>query len=63
MQSFRHFPPNIDVIRWLGNYYLYAQFSEKAVTYFEKAALMEPNNPVCYVTLHRIRLLAHQPDI
>lgn len=43
--SFRHFPPNIAVIRWLGNYYLYAQFAEKAVAYFEKAALMEPNNP------------------
>lgn len=46
VQSFRHFPPNIDVIRWLGNYYLYAQFTEKAVVYFEKASLMEPNNPV-----------------
>ncbi|KAI3409988.1 Tetratricopeptide repeat [Globodera pallida] len=42
--SFRYFPPNIEVIRWLGNYYLYAQFAEKAVSYFEKAALMEPNN-------------------
>ncbi|KAL3107651.1 hypothetical protein niasHT_018849 [Heterodera trifolii] len=42
--SFRYFPPNIEVIRWLGNYYLYAQFAEKAVSYFEKAALMEPDN-------------------
>ncbi|KAI1722263.1 tetratricopeptide repeat domain-containing protein [Ditylenchus destructor] len=42
--SYRYFPPSIDVIKWLGNYYLYAQFAEKAVNYFEKAALMEPNN-------------------
>uniref|UniRef100_A0A915D2D8 Intraflagellar transport protein 88 homolog n=1 Tax=Ditylenchus dipsaci TaxID=166011 RepID=A0A915D2D8_9BILA len=42
--SYRYFPPNIEVIKWLGNYYLYAQFAEKAVNYFEKAALMEPNN-------------------
>jgi intraflagellar transport protein 88 len=32
------------VIEWLGAYYLDAQFAEKAVNYFEKAVLMEPNN-------------------
>ncbi|CAK5044807.1 unnamed protein product [Meloidogyne enterolobii] len=43
--SFHHFPSNISLIKWLGNYYMSAHFSEKAVLYFEKAALMEPNNP------------------
>uniref|UniRef100_A0A914DVC1 Intraflagellar transport protein 88 homolog n=1 Tax=Acrobeloides nanus TaxID=290746 RepID=A0A914DVC1_9BILA len=42
--SYRYFPPNIEVIEWLGAYYLDAQFAEKAVNYFEKAVLMEPNN-------------------
>uniref|UniRef100_A0A915HFK5 Tetratricopeptide repeat protein n=1 Tax=Romanomermis culicivorax TaxID=13658 RepID=A0A915HFK5_ROMCU len=39
--SYRLYPSNIDVIEWLGAYYIDAQFSEKAVNYFEKAALIE----------------------
>uniref|UniRef100_A0AC35TTF4 TPR_REGION domain-containing protein n=1 Tax=Rhabditophanes sp. KR3021 TaxID=114890 RepID=A0AC35TTF4_9BILA len=42
--SFRLYPSNINVIEWLGAYYIEAQYAEKAVTYFEKAALIEPNN-------------------
>ena len=38
------FPANIQVIEWMGAYYLEAQFPEKAVNYFEKAALLEPDN-------------------
>lgn len=44
LDSYRYFPSNIEVIKWLGNYYLNGQLAEKAVNYFEKAALMEPNN-------------------
>lgn len=40
-QSYRSYPPNIDVIKWLGNYHFDLQFFEKAVHYFEKAAVME----------------------
>ncbi|KAH7728656.1 CBN-OSM-5 protein [Aphelenchoides avenae] len=40
-ESNRLFPSDIEVIKWLGNYYVDAQFAEKAVGYFEKAALME----------------------
>ncbi|CAJ0948651.1 unnamed protein product, partial [Mesorhabditis belari] len=41
--SYRYFPSNMKVIEWMGAYYIDAQFSEKAVNYFEKAAIMQPN--------------------
>uniref|UniRef100_A0A673BGR6 Intraflagellar transport protein 88 homolog n=1 Tax=Sphaeramia orbicularis TaxID=375764 RepID=A0A673BGR6_9TELE len=34
--SFRYFPSNIDVIEWLGAYYIETQFCEKAIQYFER---------------------------
>uniref|UniRef100_A0A1I7XXS8 Intraflagellar transport protein 88 homolog n=1 Tax=Steinernema glaseri TaxID=37863 RepID=A0A1I7XXS8_9BILA len=43
VQSYRYFPSNIDVIEWLGAYYIEAQFAERAAKYFEKASLMQPN--------------------
>ncbi|KAI6178743.1 hypothetical protein M3Y98_00534800 [Aphelenchoides besseyi] len=44
VESYRSYPSNIEVIKWLGNYFVDAQLSEKAVHYFEKAAIMEPHN-------------------
>lgn len=41
LQSYRYFPSNIEVIEWLGAYYIDAQFCEKAVNYFERASLMQ----------------------
>uniref|UniRef100_A0A8C9Y6F0 Intraflagellar transport protein 88 homolog n=1 Tax=Sander lucioperca TaxID=283035 RepID=A0A8C9Y6F0_SANLU len=38
-ESFRYFPSNIDVIEWLGAYYIETQFCEKAIQYFERKAL------------------------
>uniref|UniRef100_A0A668SL31 Intraflagellar transport protein 88 homolog n=1 Tax=Oreochromis aureus TaxID=47969 RepID=A0A668SL31_OREAU len=38
-ESFRYFPCNIDVIEWLGAYYIETQFCEKAIQYFERKAL------------------------
>ncbi|RCN30846.1 tetratricopeptide repeat protein [Ancylostoma caninum] len=42
-QSYRYYPSNLKVIEWMGAYYIDAQFSEKAVNYFEKASIMQPN--------------------
>uniref|UniRef100_A0AC34QRK3 Intraflagellar transport 88 n=1 Tax=Panagrolaimus sp. JU765 TaxID=591449 RepID=A0AC34QRK3_9BILA len=42
--SYRMFPADIEVIEWMGAYYLDTQFPDKAVNYFEKAALLEPEN-------------------
>ncbi|KAL7385177.1 hypothetical protein ABVT39_017044 [Epinephelus coioides] len=41
-ESFRYFPSNIDVIEWLGAYYIDTQFCEKAIQYFERATLIQP---------------------
>ncbi len=41
-ESFRYCPTNIDVISWLGGYYMETQFADKAIHYFERAALIQP---------------------
>lgn len=41
--SYRFFPSNIDIIDWLGAYYIESQLYEKAIKYFEKAAIIQPN--------------------
>uniref|UniRef100_A0A8D0U5J9 Intraflagellar transport protein 88 homolog n=1 Tax=Sus scrofa TaxID=9823 RepID=A0A8D0U5J9_PIG len=41
-QSYRYFPSSIDVIEWLGAYYVDTQFCEKAIQYFERASLIQP---------------------
>eukprot|EP00080_Pristionchus_pacificus_P009379 PDM69399.1 osm-5 [Pristionchus pacificus] len=41
--SYRYLPSDMKTVEWIAAYYLDAQFAEKAVTYFEKAALMQPN--------------------
>ncbi|XP_057255637.1 intraflagellar transport protein 88 homolog isoform X1 [Pezoporus wallicus] len=41
-ESYRYFPSNIEVIEWLGAYYIETQFCEKAIEYFERAALILP---------------------
>ncbi|CAD6186482.1 unnamed protein product [Caenorhabditis auriculariae] len=41
--SYRYYPSNMKVIEWMGAYYIETQFSEKAVNYFEKASIMQPN--------------------
>lgn len=38
----RYFPSNIEVIEWLGAYYIDTQFCEKAIQYFERASLIQP---------------------
>lgn len=35
----------MSVIDWLGSYYIEMQVVEKALIYFEKAALLQPNEP------------------
>lgn len=42
-ESFRYYPSNIDIIEWLGAYYIDSQFVEKAIHYFERAAVIQPN--------------------
>ncbi|KAL3182492.1 hypothetical protein MRX96_007177 [Rhipicephalus microplus] len=39
--SYRYLPSNIDIIDWLGAYYIESQLYEKAIKYFEKAAIIQ----------------------
>lgn len=41
--SYRYFPSNIEIIEWLGAYYIESQVFEKAIKYFERAAIIQPN--------------------
>ncbi|PNF32805.1 hypothetical protein B7P43_G04474 [Cryptotermes secundus] len=41
--SFRYYPSNLMVLDWLGSYFIEHQVAEKALGYFERAALMQPN--------------------
>ncbi|KAF3843514.1 hypothetical protein F7725_002363 [Dissostichus mawsoni] len=36
-----YYPSNIDVIEWLGAYYIETQFCEKAIQFFERATLIQ----------------------
>ena len=42
--SYRYFPSNLETIDWLGSYFIEMQVSEKAIGYFERAALMQPDD-------------------
>ncbi|KAL1436300.1 hypothetical protein MTO96_049813 [Rhipicephalus appendiculatus] len=41
--SYRYLPSNIDIIDWLGAYYIESQLYEKAIKCFEKAAIIQPS--------------------
>ena len=41
-ESYRYFPVNMNVISWLGAYFVKNEMYEKAVTYFERAAQIQP---------------------
>ncbi|XP_033125013.1 intraflagellar transport protein 88 homolog [Anneissia japonica] len=42
-ESYRYFPSNIAIIEWLGAYFIDSQFVEKAIQFFERAAVIQPN--------------------
>jgi intraflagellar transport protein 88 len=41
--AYKHDCTNMAVIEWLGAYYIESQFCEKAIPYFERAALIQPH--------------------
>ena len=41
--SYKNFPSNLEVIDWLGSYFIEMQVAEKAIVYFERASLMQPD--------------------
>jgi tetratricopeptide (TPR) repeat protein len=43
MESYRHYPANLDVISWLGVWYVKSELYEKAIHFFERAGQIQPN--------------------
>merc|ERR1712100_154139 len=43
MGSYRHYPVNLDVISWLGVYFVKNEMYEKAIEFFERAAEIQPS--------------------
>ncbi|CAM9373440.1 unnamed protein product, partial [Phaeothamnion confervicola] len=42
MESYRRYPANLDIISWLGVWYVKSELYEKAVQFFERAAQIQP---------------------
>lgn len=42
-QSYRYFPVNLDVISWLGVWFVKSEMYEKAIEFFERAAEIQPD--------------------
>ena len=45
MESYRHFPVNIESISWLGVFYVKSELYEKACSFFERASQIQSNEP------------------
>ncbi|KAJ1521467.1 hypothetical protein ONE63_003135 [Megalurothrips usitatus] len=42
-ESYRHYPSNFDVIDWLGSYFIELQVAERAISFFERASVIQPD--------------------
>lgn len=42
-ESYRHYPSNFEVIDWLGSYFIELQVAERAISFFEKASVIQPD--------------------
>ncbi|XP_067569908.1 intraflagellar transport protein 88 homolog isoform X8 [Pseudorca crassidens] len=62
-QSYRYFPSNIEVIEWLGAYYIDTQFCEKAIQYFERASLIQPTQVKWQLMVASCFRRSEQPDV
>lgn len=54
--SYRYFPSNMEIIQKLGAYYIESQMFEKAIKYFERAAIIQPSQikwQLMVATCHR----------
>lgn len=44
LESYRLFPSDVSIVNWIGSHYIELQIAEKAINYFEKAVLNNPND-------------------
>ena len=59
LESYRHYPVSLDVISWLGVWYVKSEIYEKAIHFFERASQIQPNEvkwrlmvTSCYRRMH-----------
>ena len=50
LDSYKLFPADISTVEWLGAYFVDSQYSEKAIEYFERAAVIQPNEVIFSIT-------------
>jgi tetratricopeptide (TPR) repeat protein len=43
LESYRHYPVSLDVISWLGVWYVKSELYEKAIHFFERASQIQPD--------------------
>merc|ERR1719230_1122419 len=43
LEAYRHYPVSLDVISWLGVWYVKSELYEKAIHFFERAAQIQPH--------------------
>ena len=56
LDSYKLFPADISTVEWLGAYFVDSQYSEKAIEYFERAAVIQPNE-VIFSIIYKINVL------
>lgn len=44
LESYRLYPSDISIVNWIGSHFIELQISEKAIGFFEKAVLNNPND-------------------
>ncbi|KAH9268851.1 hypothetical protein BASA83_009139 [Batrachochytrium salamandrivorans] len=48
-ESYRYYPCNMDVIAWLGAYYVDCEVYEQAIQFFERAVLIQSNQVYAFL--------------
>lgn len=44
LESYRLYPSDVSIVNWIGSHYIELQIAEKAISFFEKAVLNNPND-------------------
>jgi intraflagellar transport protein 88 len=50
LESYRLYPCDFSVINWIGSHFIELQIAEKAITFFERAVLQNPNGELSRIT-------------
>ena len=54
LESFRHFPVDLDVISWIGSWFVQQEMFERSIYFFQQARLIQPEEikwSECHISL------------